>query len=172
MNRTGLGKKRCCIDHVFVLDSVVRNRLEEGKDTFTAFIDLQKAFDLVNREFLLFKILNAGIEGKVYKSIKSMYSINAACIRVNSMLTDWFNTLQGVRQGDSLSPTIFSLFINDLAQEIKNLNLGVTVNDKTISILMYADDIALVAPNVKNLQKMLNKMKEWVAKWHMKINVT
>ncbi len=57
------------------------------------------------------------------------------------MMTTWFPTTSGVRQGDVLSPTWFSLFVNDLALEVKLLNRGVPVGQGKLSILLYADDI-------------------------------
>ena len=88
---------------------------------FCAFIDLEKAFDWVERDLLYLKLLKTGIEGKIYKSIKSLYSGTLSCVRLNGFLTDWFNCDSGVRQGDNLSPTLFSVFINDLALELKDL---------------------------------------------------
>ncbi len=55
-----------------------------------------------------------------------------------------------VRQGDSLSPTLFGLFINDLMSKIKTLNLGVNINDIIISILAFGDDIVIIAQKKKN----------------------
>ena len=62
------------------------------------------------------------------------------------------NTLFGIRQGDSLSPTLFSLYLNELAIEIKELNAGIYVNSQNVGILLYADDIVLVAPSEVKLQ--------------------
>ena len=42
--------------------------------TFTSFVDVQKAFDSANRDFLLNKILPCGVNGKVFQAIKSLYS--------------------------------------------------------------------------------------------------
>ena len=76
----------------------------------------------------------------------------------------------GVKQGDNLSPTLFSVFLNDLATEIKKLNVGVDTSDGTVSILLYADDIPLIAPSKKNLQKMLDTLSAWTDKWLMNIH--
>ncbi len=168
--QNGFRKKRTCADHIFTLNSIVRNRMEEGSQTFAAFIDFQKAFDCVNHDFLYSKLINAGVDGKLYRSIKALYSCNRARVRLNNMYTDWFPCKQGLRQGDSLSPILFSLFINDLAEELLELETGVDVNNKNVSILLYADDIVLIAPSVENLQLMLNKMHSWLLKWHMNLN--
>ena len=67
-------------------------------------------------------------------------------MQINDKITDWFNVDSGVRQGDSLSPTLFSLFLNDLAKEIKDLDAGIMIAGICLSILLYADDIVLIAP--------------------------
>ena len=75
-----------------------------------------------------------------------------------------------MRQGDSLSPTLFGIFLNDLAQEINQLNIGIWAGDVQLYILMYADDIVIMAENENNLQIMLDYIKEWCRKWRMVVN--
>ncbi len=48
-----------------------------------------------------------------------------------------------MRQGDSLSPTLFGLFLYDLLGEVKDLKLGVKIVDEIVSILAFADDIVI-----------------------------
>ena len=141
--QNGFRSERSCQDHIFVLDSIIRNRLAQDMPTFTAFIDLQKAFDCVNRDFLMNKILDYGVDGKVFSAIKSLYINTEACVKLpGGLFTNWFPTSFGVKQGDNLSPTLFSVFLNDLATEIKKLNAGVDTSDGTVSILLYADDVS------------------------------
>ena len=65
---------------------------------------------------------------------------------------------------------LFSLFLMTLRQKLKKLNAGVDISDGTVSILLYADDIALIAPSEKNLQKMLDTLSAWTDKWLMNIH--
>ncbi len=51
------------------------------------------------------------------------------------MLTDSFQTYNGVIQGDTLSPTLFNKFINDLVDDVNSLNLGVTIDGHRITTL-------------------------------------
>ena len=68
-----------------------------------------------------------------------------------------FDISSGVKQGDVISPTLLAYFINDLCQGLKELNLGVKNHDQLIvSILLFADDIALIADSEEHLQRMLD----------------
>ncbi len=84
-----------------------------------------------------------------------MYNHPMACVKVKDNITEWFDISSGVRQGDSLSPTLFGLFINDLISEVNIFNFGVNINDIIISILAFADDIVIIAQNEKELQDIL-----------------
>ena len=76
-----------------------------------------------------------------------------------------------MKQGCILSPTLFSVYINDLTERINSLNCGVNIDDFKLSILLYADDIALIAPDENSLQSMLNVVTDWCSEWKLCINI-
>ena len=139
-------------------------------DTFVTFIDYSKAFDYVNHQFLYHKMLNLNINSDIYNCIKTLYENPRSCVHLNGQLSDWFHVNSGVRQGDSLSPCLFSIFINDLAEKINQAGAGVYMGGDQIALLMYADDIALISSSVEGAQKQLDVMASWCAAWDMKIN--
>ena len=57
----------------------------------------------------------------MYKAISSLYSNPKSRVLLNDYETDYFDCPIGVKQGDCLSPTLFAIFINDLANEIKDI---------------------------------------------------
>jgi hypothetical protein len=57
-----------------------------------------------------------------------------------------------------------------LAEEIKRLECGVELDDTRVSLLMYADDIVLLAPDSESLQQMLDLVYNWCNKWKLSIN--
>ena len=168
--QNGFRKDRSCQDHVYSLYSLIHNRKMHKKDTYTCFVDCRKAFDTVNRDCLWFKLMSLGIHGKILQSIQSLY-INVSCsVRINEYLTDFFPVSQGLKQGCGLSPTLFAIYINDLATEINALNCGIKYEDNEISLLMYADDIVLISGSAEDLQNMLNTMNIWCNKWRLAVN--
>ena len=85
-----------------------------------------------------------GIRGKMYKAVKSMYEVVKARVRVGDDLTEAFMCSRGLRQGDSCSPILFSLLINELANEIvlKGKH-GITLSPDILQIcLLYTSDAA------------------------------
>ena len=171
--QNGFRACRSCIDHLFVLCTVLRNRKLSGKDTFLCYIDYKKAFDSVERHLLLYKLSQVGINGNMYRAISSLYSNPRSRVILNEHETEYFDCPVGVKQGDCLSPTLFAIFINDLAIEIKNSNIGVRLDEGLlINILLYADDIVLLAENEEDLQSLLFIVECWCKKWRLEINLT
>ena len=101
----------------------------------------------------------------IYRHIEST-------VRVNNRLTDCFSVYSGVRQGDKLAPTLFAIYVNDVTTCINQINVGVPFSETdSISALLYADDIVLMAQNAEELQKMINALCEWTIKWCLSLNV-
>ena len=170
--QNGFRKDRSCADHIYVLHSIAKDRQTKNLSTYVTFIDFSKAFDCVDRKLLLYILLKSEIEGKMYFIVKALYNLTESCISLNGKLSNWFKTELGVRQGDNLSPTLFSLFINGLAQNIKSLDIGIQIGARKIPILLYADDIILISETPIDMQKMLDEVTEWCEIWQMKINMS
>ena len=169
--QNGFRPKRSCQDHIHSISTIIRNRKTIGLNTFCAFVDFQKAFDRVNRELLMYNLATVfRIHGRLFNMISTIYDSSNAQLRLNGLLTESFFVSSGVKQGDVMSPTLFSMYINDLATGIKDLNCGVTIDDMNVSILLYADDIVLIAPEEESRQKMLDFVAEWCRKWRMYVN--
>jgi len=83
-------------------------------------------------------------------------------------LSESFSINTGVRQGCLLSPVLFALYLNDLAESLPG---GVVVAGTNIKVLLYADDIALIADNQADLQKMINALFNYCQKWSLNVNL-
>jgi len=169
--QNGFRRDRSCLDHVYSLNTILRNRKRNGLSTFVGFVDMEKAFDRVDRNLLFYKLREKGIGGKLYNCIKSIYQDSKACVSLNGHLTPSFFTNFGVKQGDGLSPTLFNLYLNDLVSELKSRSRGVHLDDDMyLQCLLYADDIVLISESEGDLQMMFDVINEWCKKWRMVIN--
>ena len=177
-NQTGFRKKYSTLDHIFLpknfIDIFVKNY---NQKLYCAFVDYKKAFDTVWRSALWQKMIKSGITGKMLNVIVNMYNNIKSCVSCDGNLSDYFVSINGVRQGENLSPFLFALFINDIEQfllqygcspiEISGTDLQTYLK---LLIIMYADDTVLFASSKENLQKCLNGLKQYCDKWKLQIN--
>ena len=169
--QNGFRKGRSCLDHIFALTSIIRGRRALKKSTFVAYVDMEKAFDRVDRELLFYKVLSVGIGGKMYRCLQSIYDSCQCAVNVNGYITSMFASHFGVRQGDSLSPTLFNIYINDLVHDLRQVNAGVKLDGRIVQCLLYADDIAILGESENDVQLQLNALYNWCRKWRMNVNV-
>ena len=173
--QNGFRKGRSCLHHVFTLCCTIRNSLNakysKDRHVYSAFVDFQKAFDVIDHKMMYYRLIENGITGKILQLIKQFYVDNCNIIRINNMFTDSFNSENDLRQGDNISPTNFCQFINDLIHKLKSRNKGVWLDSQTnLTVLAYADDIVILSKNEADLQLLLNDLNEWCQKWHVIIN--
>lgn len=91
-------------------------------------------------------------------------------VRLNGECGRWFATENGVKQGDNLSPSLFSVYINDLLIELQSSGIEVKLMNVKLNVLAYADDLVLIAPIQVGLQQLLNITKKWCKKNRLKVN--
>ena len=72
-------------------------RKNRGLSTYIAHIDSEKAFDRVDCDLLLYKLLNIGIGGKMYDIIKYIYTGTSLCVNVNGFMTKYFQSKNGLQ---------------------------------------------------------------------------
>ena len=93
---------------------IVESRIKMKKDTFASFIDFSKAYDRIDRSLLWHKLSKIGVDGKMLRSLKSLYENVKCTVRVNGVHSEWFDVNTGLKQECVLSPLFFNAFVNDL----------------------------------------------------------
>ena len=116
--QAGFRKSRSTIDHIFTLQVAIEKQLVNKSKLQVAFIDFKKAYDNINRSILWSVLLQSGIQGRMHRTLKAMYHPVQACVMSYSEVMDFFECFQGLKQGCVASPVLFSLLINELANEI------------------------------------------------------
>ena len=82
-----------------------------------------------------------------------------------------FKLVSGVRQRGVLSPYIFALYIDDVIQHVKSLNVGCVFRFDNACIILYADDILLLAPSICSLENLLLSCETKLHELDLAINV-
>ena len=88
--------------------------LREDKKTYAYFLDTQKAYDSVWHDGLWYKLWGMSV---MWRVIKRMYESSKSPVLLEGEKSDTFKIEQGMAQRCSLSPILFSVFINDLLKK-------------------------------------------------------
>jgi hypothetical protein len=128
------------------------------------YIDISKAFDSVNHRLLLAKLSNVGLSPLYVKWFKSYLSSRTCQIKIGLTKSTKAHMNNGIPQGSPLGPLLFSIFLNDITENITNSQ-----------VLLYADDLKVfrVVNNSNDnamLQKDLDNISDWCRLNLMKIN--
>jgi len=168
--QAGFRRNRSTVDQLFILTEMIKNASQE---TYICFIDIQKAYDRVWRDGLWEKLYEYGMKGKMWRVLKNIYDTVESSVLVNEGQSRFFDVDTGLRQGCLLSPILFAIYINGLADEINREKLGVKLiryRDGTLGVLMFADDIALLADTKAKLRKLLDITYLYSLRWRFTFN--
>jgi hypothetical protein len=106
-------KDKRTTDNVLVIKITVDIFKSSKRRIYWCFVDLEKAFDSIDREALWFKMRRKGVSDNIAKCIKKMYNGTIFCVKCGGdEVIDFVEQRRDVRQGCSLSPCLFNMFID------------------------------------------------------------
>ena len=165
----GFRKSRSTIDCIFIIHGLIELLLAQGKQLFCCFIDYEKAFDYLDRAAMWAKLIKMGSSSKSVRLLKNMYSKIRLSVRGDD--ERYFLSNLGLLQGESTSPILFSLFVNDLEGDLADNSIGSRVIDIIIKLIKFADDMAIFSETREGLQKGLNDLNDYCNKWGISVNI-
>ena len=166
-------KKMGTCDTIFVLNTVITHFINTNKKLYCAFIDFSTAFDHLVHQHIWYKLIRLGIRGKRFSVIQSIYESVKSRVKMQNRVGNEFDCLLGVRQGESLSPFLYSMYINDLENELCTKGFkGIDITLMKMFLIMYADDIIIMAETPEDLQLGLNILEQYCNKCKLKLNKT
>ena len=148
-----------------LLDNIYAG-MEHGQLTGVVFLDLKKAFDMVNHKILMKKLQKYGFNYLTVKWFESYLTGRYQCVKVMGVWSGELVVRCGVPQGSILGPLLFSLYINDLPEYLENTLVS-----------LYADDTALYYQNesyvdiILNMRIELETVKQWPLLNKLTLNV-
>ena len=134
------------MDHIVTFRIIAEEFCNTKTNLFFYFVDFRKAFDMVPRKNLWNRL----------EEIKVPFELRATAIRLYENVISKFNNSEGwskkinynigVKKGCPLSPTLFGIYIDKLEDCLEEAGcLGPTLTGIVINLLLYADDIVLMA---------------------------
>ena len=157
-------------DNVFILNTVLWKAKALGEKIHLGFVDITKAYDSVDRNILWKKLQGLGIDGVFLDTLKVMYTCDSVRCTINGVTTRSVYLQRGLRQGCSLSPMLFALYIMDIGEDITQSQEGIMIGDTCISGLLFADDIVLFARTPEGLKKLFKLVKRRCDQLLLEIN--
>src|SRR5437867_10439681 len=114
------------------------------------------------------------IPAKLCSLIKSLYDQAISAVRVGKDISDWFSQTVGVRQGCTLSPYLFNLFLEHILSEAKegfDAEFGIRANGERFTPrLCFAADIDIMSETVESAQSMLQQIHDASSRYGMEIS--
>lgn len=166
----GFKPESSCHHAMFVLRQAVKAAKYENKKVFACAIDVSKAFDRVNRDHLWLKLIKYEVDAPFVLSLRAYYNEALMLVLNNEECSSAFRTTVGVRQGGVVSPKLFSVYMDELVDLITNCESGTFIGEIKIDIILYADDILLLARTMDELQEQLKIVENYGVMNDIKFN--
>jgi exonuclease III len=164
----GFLKDRQTYDPVFIVNSIRDGQKRKRAYMILAFMDLKKAFDSVNHLKLLHALKHQGAPD----SFLNMLAPLLDC-RYMELCGEKVVFMKGTPQGSPISPLLFLFFINPLLKRLSDECEGLPFTEKLYyTCLAFADDLALIPQDNRELAKMLKICKEWANQFGMSFNIS
>ncbi len=122
--------------------------LAKGKKLYTAFMDLEKAYDRVDWLALWDVLKIYGVGGKLLRAVKSFYEEASACVKIRGETSENFEIKVGLRQGCVMSPWLFNIYVDGVMRKMEGKvgKVGVRMYDEgrkwVLNSILFADDSA------------------------------
>ena len=129
-----------------------------------------KAFDKVNHYVLFNKLMKRQVPRKIIYLLRCWYENTFLYVRWYNEISRTFQVFAGVRQGGILSPILFLIYVDDLLLKLNKF--GCKLFGFNVGALMFADDIALLAPSVREIQSMLDACESELKLLDLKVSAS
>uniref|UniRef100_A0A0K0DF11 Reverse transcriptase domain-containing protein n=1 Tax=Angiostrongylus cantonensis TaxID=6313 RepID=A0A0K0DF11_ANGCA len=134
------------------------------------FIDLQKAFDSIEIEAVMEALGGQGVPAQYVKILRELYK------NFTSKISPFYNDInadvkRGVRQGDTISPKLFTATLQNVMRALEWNNMGVKIYGRQLLHLHFADDIVLIT-NISHAERMLADFDRPCGKIGLRLNLT
>jgi len=134
----GFKSKVSCNHAIYAVRKTIEFFIERSSTVNIASIDLEKAFDKMNRYALFIKLLQRDCPTVLIGLLDCCFSKVVACVKWGSCVSSIVKIISGTRQGGVVSPTLFAVFINDVLVKLEKSGLRCFIKNICFNAFMYA----------------------------------
>ncbi|KAG7299102.1 hypothetical protein JYU34_017603 [Plutella xylostella] len=165
--RSGLSTESAILS----LKQTVRYYTDRKTPIYACFLDLSKAFDLVQYNILWEKMLqDTDIPVELISVFKYWYENQTNSVKWANTQSETYRLDCGVRQGGLTSPKLFNLYVNRLIVELSSTKVGCSIDGQMINNISYADDMVLLSPSIAALRRLLGICERYAEKHGLRYN--
>uniref|UniRef100_A0A914VZY2 Reverse transcriptase domain-containing protein n=1 Tax=Plectus sambesii TaxID=2011161 RepID=A0A914VZY2_9BILA len=157
-------------DHIQTLNELAEKCDEFHLPLFMLFIDFEKAYDSIEYGALYEALRRQSIPEQAIRLLQTIYENGCTTIHVRFDKME-INVCRGVRQGDTISPKLFSACLQLAFVRVNWQGKGININGQHLNHLRFANDIVLILHNYNQLQKMAKDLQRQAKATGLKINV-
>ena len=170
--QTGYVKNRSIEDSVRIIQDVINYLFINNLPGILVTVDFQKAFDTIEWPFIIETLKKFNFGNSFIKWVQLFYTNISSCIINNGTTSRYFKINRGVRQGDPLSPYLFIIATEVLANAIKRnpAITGINIKNKEVEMTQYADDLTLTLRNSSSIDHLLTLLNNFSKCSGLKIN--
>ena len=117
-----------------------------------------------------FQIISMKWVPLLYLRLIQCYVSQKMGVKWANRVSSSFSVMNGVRQAGNLSPLLFNVYIDELLDELKTMNVGCHIHVQPVNVLAYADDIVLLSPSSAGMVKLIDKCEKFAMSRDIKFN--
>ena len=145
--------------------SLIKKSLDDNQYAVVASLDLSKAFDSIDHDILMTKLKHLGFDNQSTALIKSFLHGRYQAVKIKDSVSPWMKLVRGVPQGTILGPLLFTLYVNDIIEQIN------------CDVAQYADDTLLFTASTdldeacRKLEQNYGQLVQYFNMHKMQVNV-
>lgn len=172
VEQAGFRKGFSTIDHLQAIRTLIEKTTEYNIPLHLAFVDFHKAFDSVETWAFIQAMNDTRIDSRYTNLLKYIYKNATFHVKINEDLkTDKIKVNRGIRQGDTISPKLFTLALENVFKTLQWETKGINIDGSYLHHLRFADDIVLISSDVHELSNMLEQLNNASKKIGLKMNI-